>query len=179
MAEAAPVIFPLRGRRVYIAGHRGMVGSALMRRLAHSECEIRTVARSEVDLRRQSDAEAWMAEARPEVVFVAAATVGGILANDTRPADFIYDNLMIAGNLIEAARRCKVAKLLYLVSSCIYPREVPQPMAELALLNGPARADQSVVCRGENRRSQALRSLPPAIRLRFHFGTANQPLRAG
>ena len=78
-----------------------------------------------------------MAEARPEVVFVAAATVGGILANDTRPADFLYDNLMIAGNLIEAARRCKVAKLLYLGSSCIYPREVPQPMAELALLTGP------------------------------------------
>lgn len=132
-----PVMFPLSGRRVYVAGHRGMVGSALLRRLARENCEILTVGSGEVDLRRQADVERWFAANAPEAVFVAAATVGGILANDTRPAEFLYDNLMIAGNLIEAARRGGVKKLLYLGSSCIYPRLAPQPMAEEALLSGP------------------------------------------
>src|SRR5437870_13266108 len=102
---AVSLIFPLRGRRVFVAGHRGMVGSALVRRLARGDCEILTVSRAEVDLRRQSETEAWCDAARPDVVFVAAATVGGILANDTRPAEFLYDNMMIAANVIEAARR--------------------------------------------------------------------------
>ena len=131
-----PVLFPLSGRRVFVAGHRGMVGSALVRRLA-GRSEVLTARRGEVDLRRQAETEAWFAATRPEAVVVAAATVGGILANDTRPAEFLYDNLMIAANVIEAARRVGVQKLLYLGSSCIYPRLAPQPMAEEALLTGP------------------------------------------
>lgn len=133
----SPVIFPLSGLRVFVAGHTGMVGSALVRRLKATDCEVLTVNRKEVDLRRQAPTEAWMEAARPDVVFVAAATVGGILANDTRPAEFLYDNLMIEGNLIEAARRSGVKKLLFLGSSCIYPRLAKQPMAEDELLTGP------------------------------------------
>jgi len=129
--------FRLAGRRVFVAGHRGMVGSALVRRLGREGCELMTVRRAEVDLRRQRETEAWLDAKRPEVVFIAAATVGGILANSTRPAEFIYDNMAIETNLIEAARRIGVAKLLFLGSSCIYPREAPQPMAETALLTGP------------------------------------------
>jgi GDP-L-fucose synthase len=130
-------IFSLAGRRVLVAGHRGMVGSALVRRLAHDGCTVLTVGRSTVDLRRQADTEDWFARERPDAVFVAAATVGGILANDTRPAEFLYDNLMMEANVIEAARRNSVAKLLFLGSSCIYPRLAPQPMSEDALLTGP------------------------------------------
>jgi GDP-L-fucose synthase len=128
--------FDLAGRRVWVAGHRGMVGSALMRRLARTECEILTVARQDCDLRRQAAVERWVADARPEVVVVAAAKVGGILANAESPAEFLYDNLMIAGNVIEAARRAGVAKLLFLGSSCIYPKLAPQPMKEEYLLDG-------------------------------------------
>lgn len=130
-------IFQLAGRRVFVAGHRGMVGSALVRRLAGEGCEILTVARGEVDLRRQGEVEDWLAAQRPSAVFVAAATVGGILANDSRPAEFIYDNLAIETNLVEASRRIGVDKLLFLGSSCIYPRLAPQPMREEALLTGP------------------------------------------
>jgi GDP-L-fucose synthase len=137
MAKAAPRLFPLAGRRVFVAGHRGMVGSALLRRLAAEKCVLLTVARSEIDLRRQEQVERWLAAERPDAVFMAAATVGGILANDTRPAEFIYDNLAIATNVVEAARRSGVQKLLFLASSCIYPRLAPQPMAEEALLTGP------------------------------------------
>jgi GDP-L-fucose synthase len=136
MAQA-PVTFPLAGRKVFVAGHRGMVGSALVRRLERIGCDILAVGRAEVDLRRQAETEAWLAAHRPDAVFVAAATVGGILANDSRPAEFLYDNLMIAGNVIEGARRAGVKKLLFLGSSCIYPRLAPQPMAEEALLTGP------------------------------------------
>ncbi|HEV2547070.1 MAG TPA: GDP-L-fucose synthase [Stellaceae bacterium] len=137
MDEAAPRLFPLAGRRVFVAGHRGMVGSALLRRLAAEKCALLTVARGDVDLRRQEQVERWFAAERPDAVFMAAATVGGILANDTRPAEFIYDNLAIATNVVEAARRGGVQKLLFLASSCIYPRLAPQPMAEEALLTGP------------------------------------------
>jgi GDP-L-fucose synthase len=133
----APLLFPLAGRRVFVAGHRGMVGSALTRRLGESGCEVLTAGRGEVDLRRQTATEAWLEARRPDAVFVAAATVGGILANDTRPGEFLYDNLMIAGNVIEASRRAGVKKLLFLGSSCIYPRLAPQPMPEGALLTGP------------------------------------------
>ena len=131
------MVFPLKGQRVFVAGHRGMVGSAIVRRLARQDCEILTVSRSEVDLRRQAETEAWCAAARPDAMFIAAATVGGILANDTRPAEFLYDNMIIAGNLIEAARRAGVRKVLFLGSSCIYPRLAPQPIPEEALLSGP------------------------------------------
>ena len=131
------MVFSLAGRRVFVAGHRGMVGSALMRRLDSEPCQLLTVTRRELDLRRQAETEAWFQRARPDVVFVAAATVGGILANDTRPAEFLYDNIMIAGNVIESARLVGVKKLLYLGSSCIYPRLAPQPIPEDALLSGP------------------------------------------
>jgi GDP-L-fucose synthase len=133
----APIAFPLAGCRVYVAGHRGMVGSALVRRLARAQCEVLTAPHAELDLKRQRDTENWLARAKPDAVFVAAATVGGILANDTRPAEFLYDNLMIAANVIEASRQAGVKKLLFLGSSCIYPRLAAQPMAEDALLTGP------------------------------------------
>jgi GDP-L-fucose synthase len=137
MKEPAPIIFPLQGRRVFVAGHRGMVGSALVRRLQREGCEVLTVGRYDLDLRRQADVERWFEEARPEAVIVAAATVGGIFANDSRPAEFLYDNLLIASNVIEAARRSATKKLLFLGSSCTYPRLAPQPMTEDVLLAGP------------------------------------------
>jgi GDP-L-fucose synthase len=114
-----------------------MVGSALVRRLAREDCEILTAGRDTLDLRRQDKVDAWMAANRPQAVLLAAATVGGIYANDTRPATFLYDNLMIEANLIEAARVNGVEKLLYLGSSCIYPRLAPQPITEDSLLTGP------------------------------------------
>ena len=131
------VPFRLAGRRVWVAGHGGMVGQALLRRLQREQCEILTVDRRSLDLRRQKETEEWLAAKRPDVVFLAAATVGGIFANDTRPAEFLYDNLLIEANVIEAARRAGVKKLLALGSSCIYPRQAPQPMREEALLTGP------------------------------------------
>jgi len=134
-SEAAPT-YDLAGKRVWVAGHRGMVGSALVRRLGGERCEILTAGRADVDLTRQAVTESWMAETKPQAVFLAAATVGGILANDTRPAEFIYDNLMIEANIIHAARRHGVEKLLFLGSSCIYPKFAAQPMAEDALLTG-------------------------------------------
>jgi GDP-L-fucose synthase len=129
--------YPLKGKRVWVAGHRGMAGSAIVRRLQTEDCELVTVGREDVDLRRQSEVETWMAKTRPQAVFVAAATVGGILANSTRPAEFLYDNLAIETSIIEAARKTGVEKLLLLGSSCIYPRLAPQPMKEEALLTGP------------------------------------------
>ncbi|MGH6973690.1 MAG: NAD-dependent epimerase/dehydratase family protein, partial [Stellaceae bacterium] len=121
-APAAPVIFPLAGKRVLVAGHRGMVGSAVVRRLGNAGCTVLTAGRAEADMRRQDAVEALLRKLKPDALFVTAATVGGIMANSTRPAEFLYDNLMIAGNLIEAARQTGVKKLLYLGSSCIYPR---------------------------------------------------------
>jgi GDP-L-fucose synthase len=129
--------FPLSGKRVFVAGHRGMVGSALVRRLADEGCEILTATRSELDLKDQAAVRDWFDEVRPDAVFLAAAKVGGILANDTYPADFLYDNLMIEANVIEAAHRVGVAKLMFLGSSCIYPKFAPQPITEDALLTGP------------------------------------------
>jgi GDP-L-fucose synthase len=114
-----------------------MVGSAVASRLASEPCEVITASRAELDLRRQADVEAWFVRRRPHAVVLAAATVGGILANDTRPGEFLYDNLMIEANVIEAARRSGVEKLLLLGSSCIYPRLAPQPITEEALLTGP------------------------------------------
>jgi GDP-L-fucose synthase len=129
--------YRLKGKRVWVAGHRGMAGSAIVRRLAAEDCEILTVGRDQVDLRRQEAVEAWMANVRPQAVFVAAATVGGILANSKRPAEFLYDNLAIETNIIHAAWKAGVEKLLFLGSSCIYPRLAPQPMTEEMLLTGP------------------------------------------
>jgi len=129
--------YALRGKKVWVAGHRGMVGSALVRRLEREDIDLVTVGRGRVDLRRQADVEAWMAEARPQAVFLAASTVGGILANSTRPGEFLYDNMMIEANILDAARRGGVEKLLFLGSSCIYPKLAPQPMSEDALLTGP------------------------------------------
>jgi GDP-L-fucose synthase len=114
-----------------------MAGSAVVRRLASADCEILTAAHAELDLRRQADVERWAARMRPEAVFVCAATVGGIHANMTRPAEFLYDNLVIETNIIQAAKAVGVAKLVFLGSSCIYPRHAPQPMQEDQLLTGP------------------------------------------
>lgn len=129
-------MYDLAGKRIYVAGHKGMVGSALVRRLATEGCEILTSDRS-VDLREQQAVRDWFAANRPDAVIVAAAKVGGILANDTYPADFLYENLMIEANLIEAARVAEAGKLLFLGSSCIYPKMAPQPIVEGALLTGP------------------------------------------
>jgi len=129
--------FQIEGKRVFVAGHRGMVGDAIVRRLAGAGCDVLTAGRDELDLRDQAAVRAWFAAERPQVVFLAAAKVGGILANDTYPADFLHDNLAIATNVIEAAHRFGVAKLLFLGSSCIYPRMAPQPIVEEALLSGP------------------------------------------
>lgn len=127
----------LAGKRVYVAGHAGMVGSALCRRLSRERCSLLTAPRGELDLTRQAPTEAFLARTRPDVVFVAAARVGGIHANRSRPADFLYENLAIATNLVHAAAQTGVARLVYLGSSCIYPRLAPQPMREDALLTGP------------------------------------------
>ena len=137
MTAAPEAAYRLKDRLVWVAGHRGMVGSALVGRLAAEGAEVLTVGRDSIDLRRQAEVEEWMAQARPEAVFVAAATVGGILANDSRPADFLYDNLAIEANIINSAWQTGVQKLIFLGSSCIYPRLAPQPMAEDALLTGP------------------------------------------
>lgn len=137
MADTPAVIYPLEGKRVWVAGHRGMVGSALVRRLERENpAEILKVTRQEVDLRDPAAVRAWLETARPEAVFVPAAKVGGILANDTYPADFLYDNLMIAANIIHAAHETGVEKLLFLGSSCIYPKFADQPIVEEALLTG-------------------------------------------
>lgn len=129
--------FSLEEQKVFIAGHKGMVGAAISRRLQNQNLKILTAERSEVDLREQSAVNCWFEVNRPDVVFLAAATVGGILANDQRPGEFLYDNLLIAANVIEAAKQAAVKKLLFLGSSCIYPKHAPQPIAEEALLTGP------------------------------------------
>lgn len=128
--------YTLRNKRVWVAGHSGLVGSALVRRLQGEGCDVIAAPREAVDLRRADQLERWMREARPQAVFLAAARVGGIYANDTRPAEFIYDNLMIQSNVVEASRRAGVEKLMLLGSSCIYPRLAPQPIPEAALLTG-------------------------------------------
>ncbi|MGK6317610.1 GDP-L-fucose synthase [Neorhizobium sp. DT-125] len=130
------VLYSLAGKKVYVAGHRGMVGSAIVRRLASERCRILTATRAEVDLTRQGEVEAWMKRNRPDAVFLAAAKVGGILANDSYPADFLYDNLILEANVIHAAHSVGVEKLMFLGSSCIYPKFADQPIAEEALLTG-------------------------------------------
>lgn len=128
--------YDLKGKRVYVAGHRGMVGSAIVRRLSSEGCELLTASRFEVDLTRQSDVEVWMEKNHPDAVFLAAAKVGGIVANDSYPADFLYQNMLIAANVIHSAHETGVEKLLFLGSSCIYPKFAEQPICEESLLTG-------------------------------------------
>src|SRR5712675_3464452 len=129
--------FELKGKRVFVAGHRGMVGSALVRRLARENVELLTAGRGEVDLRDQAAVSNWFESKRPQVVFLAAAKVGGIVANNTLRAEFIYDNLIIATNVVHAAHTNAVEKLMFLGSSCIYPKLAPQPLREDSMLTGP------------------------------------------
>ncbi|WP_353257546.1 GDP-L-fucose synthase [Hyphomonas sp.] len=131
-----PDRFSLEGKKIYVAGHRGMVGSAVVRRLASEPCEVVTAVRAEVDLLRQDEVERFFASIRPDAVVMAAAKVGGILANDTYPADFLYQNLIIEANITEAAHRAGVQRMLFLGSSCIYPKFAEQPIREEALLTG-------------------------------------------
>jgi len=133
----ANALFELKGKSVYVAGHRGMVGSALVRRLASEDVKLVTVDRREVDLCNQAAVFDWFAKVRPQVVFLAAAKVGGIVANDTLRAEFIYDNIAIAANVIHAAHRNGAEKLMFLGSSCIYPKLAPQPLREDSVLSGP------------------------------------------
>ncbi len=135
-ASASPH-YALAGKRVWVAGHRGMVGAALVRRLGQERCEVLTAPRGEVDLVRQADVERWMSATRPDAIFMAAAKVGGILANDSFPADFLYRNLMIEANITQAAFQNGVERMVLLGSSCIYPKLAPQPIPENALLTGP------------------------------------------
>ena len=128
--------YRLKGKRVWIAGHKGMVGQALCRRLESEPCELITASRRDLDLTRQSEVEDWVARTRPDVVVLAAAKVGGILANDSEPVAFLRDNLLIETNVIAAAHQTGVEKLLFLGSSCIYPKQAPQPIPESALLTG-------------------------------------------
>src|SRR6185503_13647755 len=130
-------LFSLRGKKVWVAGHKGMVGSAVAERLDSEECEVLIVPRPELDLRNQQAVERWMTKLRPDVVVLAAAKVGGIMANNSYPVDFLYDNLMIETNIINSAWKAGVSKLLFLGSSCIYPKFAPQPIKETALLSGP------------------------------------------
>jgi len=130
-------LFDLAGKRIYVAGHRGMAGSAIVRRLAGISCEVITAGHDELDLERQLETEQFLAAKRPDVVIVAAATVGGIHANNAYPANFISDNLAITRNTVHASYQAGVKKLLFLGSSCIYPKSASQPMREEELLTGP------------------------------------------
>lgn len=129
--------YVLAGKRVWVAGHRGMVGSAIVRRLQRENVEVLTATHGELDLKHQGDVDRWVATNKPQAVFFAAAKVGGIVANDTYPADFLYDNLAMATNVIQAAWVNGVEKFLFLGSSCIYPKHAPQPILENSLLSGP------------------------------------------
>jgi GDP-L-fucose synthase len=132
--------FELKGKSVFVAGHKGMVGRALVRRLAGEDVKLLTVDRGEVDLRDQAAVFDWFAKKRPQAVFLAAAKVGGIVANNTLRGEFLYDNLAIAANVIHAAQVNRAEKLMFLGSSCIYPRLAPQPLREDSMLTGPLEA---------------------------------------
>lgn len=134
--RGAPKIFDLTGRRLFVTGHRGMVGSAIVRRLSRIDCAVLTAEHKDLDLLRQEDTERFLAAHKPDVLIIAAARAGGIHANGAFPAAFIYENLMIATNLVQAAYRAGVRKLLFLGSSCIYPKFAQQPITEEALLTG-------------------------------------------
>lgn len=129
--------YSLAGKKIWVAGHRGMVGSALVRRLQNIDCEIVTASHAELDLTRQKDVESWMAESKPDAIFMAAARVGGILANDSYPVEFLMENMQIETNVFSAAHASGVNRMMFLGSSCIYPRLAAQPMNENSLLTGP------------------------------------------
>ena len=129
--------YSLIGKRVWVAGHRGMVGGAVMRRLASEGCEIITAGRDVLDLVDQAQVRAWMAQTRPDAIVLAAAKVGGIKANSDFPVDFLYQNLLIEANILQSAHENDVERVLFLGSSCIYPKLAPQPIAEDSLLTGP------------------------------------------
>ncbi len=131
------MVFPLKGKRIWVAGHQGMVGQALVRRLQTENCEILTATRKELDLTRQQPVEDWVVRHKPDAIIIAAARVGGILANSSYPGEFLFQNLAIATSIIEAARRAGTGKLLFLGSSCIYPGQAAVPVREEALLTGP------------------------------------------
>ena len=135
--KSGQTLFELSGKRIWVAGHRGMVGAALVRRLADEDCTVLTVPRSELDLTERAAVHRWMASNRPDAVFIAAAKVGGILANDSYPVQFLVDNLLISTAITTSAHETGVSKLLFLGSSCIYPKHAPQPIREDALLTGP------------------------------------------
>ena len=132
-------MYSLQRKRVFVAGHRGMVGSAVVRRLEGEACDILTAPRATLDLTDQAAVRGFMARERPDAVVLAAAKVGGILANDSFPADFLEQNLAIQTNVIDGAFRAGVEKLVFLGSSCIYPKFAPQPIPEEALMTGPDR----------------------------------------
>ena len=129
--------YDLTGKRIWVAGHRGMVGGAVVRRLASEDCEVITAGRDVVDLTDQAAVDAWMADARPDAIVMAAAKVGGILANNTYPVDFLQENIILQSNVFRAAHANDVQRLLFLGSSCIYPKHAPQPIREDCLLTGP------------------------------------------
>ncbi len=135
-------MYALKGKKIWVAGHNGMVGSALVRRLEREDVVLLTADRQSLDLRRQAEVERFVERERPDAVIMAAARVGGILANSTYPADFLYDNLIVEANIMQAAFASDVEKVLFLGSSCIYPRLAPQPIPEDSLLTGAAGAHQ-------------------------------------
>ncbi len=169
--------YSLKGKRVFVAGHRGMVGAAIVRRLARESCSVVTVDRRETDLMRQDQVERFFDLTKPQAVFMAAAKVGGILANSTYPADFLYDNLMIAANVTRAAHSTGVEKMLFLGSSCIYPRLAPQPILEDTLSDRTPRRNQRVVRDRQDCGHQVGTGLSAPARLRLHLGHADKPLR--
>ncbi len=130
-------IFSIENKTIWVAGHRGLLGSALLRRLSTENCEILTVSKDQLDLRLQKETDEWIGNNRPDVIILVAAKVGGISANAGQPADFLYDNLAIAQNVIHAAAKHKIPKLVFLGSSCIYPKLAIQPIIEESLLTGP------------------------------------------
>ena len=173
----ATLPYPLAGKRVWVAGHAGMVGSALVERLASEQAEVLTVERGAVDLRDQAAVRSWMDEQRPDAVFIAAATVGGIEANRTRPAEFLYDNLMIAANVIHAAAGTGVSKLMFLGSSCFYPREARNsPVREGSILTGPLEPTNEWYAVAKSPAS-VVPSLPAAV-WKGYRGSPDQSIRA-
>ena len=167
------------GARVYVAGHRGLAGSAIVRRLAGESCAaIVTRTHAELDLSDQEQVSVSLLRNDPDYVFLAAAKVGGILANNTRPADFIRENLAIETNVIAAARDFGVKRLLFLGSSCIYPRDCPQPIREEYMLTGPAGADQPSLRGGQDCGHRIVLGLQPPIWDAISCGDAYQSLWA-
>ncbi len=131
------LLYPLNGKRIWVAGHSGMVGSAVLRQLQNKDCEIVTVSHADLDLTRQADVENWLGDTKPDAIVMAAARVGGILANDTQPVEYLVENVQIQTNVFTAAHAVGINRILFLGSSCIYPRLAAQPMQETALLTGP------------------------------------------